>query len=84
VGKIVEKISDTKFKINDGSGSIIIIFNNNDPILDKIRDKTILKVLGDLVGDSGDILDVKYSNDYTDINFDYYKKTLEFEKKYLE
>lgn len=84
VGKIVEKLSDTKYKIHDGSGSIIIKFKNNDPILDKIRDKMILKILGDLMDDSGLFIDVKYSLDYTDINLEIYKKTLEYEKKYLE
>lgn len=84
VGKIVEKLSDNKFKINDGSGTITIKFKNNDPILDKIRDKMILKILGDLTEDSGLVIDVKYSHDYTDINLDIYKKTLEYEKKFLD
>jgi uncharacterized protein YdeI (BOF family) len=84
VGKIQEKIADNKFKISDGTGTVTVIFKNQDLIIDKIREKMIIKVLGDLKSDAGDVIDVKYAKDYTDINLEVYKKTLEYEKKYLE
>lgn len=84
VGTVKEQISETEFRLSDGTGEISVIFNNLEPLLDKIHDNMTIKVIGNLEGDSQDILSVRIASDYSDLNMDLYTKAYELKKKYLD
>ncbi len=84
IGTITEKVTDTEYKIDDGTGEISVIFNDSESILDHLGEKMTIKVLGNLLGDSTDVLRVKFASDYSDLDFEMYKKAYELGKKYLD
>ena len=43
-----------------------------------------IKVIGQLEGDSQDILSVRIASDYSDLNMELYTKAYELKKKYLD
>lgn len=84
IGEVTETKSKTEYEISDGSGKIIIILKQDEPMVDKIRDGMIVKALGRLLGDTGDLLSVDHILDYSDLDFELYKKSLDLKAKYLE
>ncbi len=84
VGTITEKVTDNEYKINDGTGEISVVFSGSESILDSIREKMVIKILGKLLGDSTTLINVKFASDYSDLDLEMYKKALELEKKYLD
>ncbi|MHA1728848.1 MAG: hypothetical protein ACTSWY_08970 [Promethearchaeota archaeon] len=83
IGKITGKINDVEYRISDDTGEISVIFSSSEPMLDKINEGMIIKVLGKFNDDSMDILDVQFVSDYSNLNFDLYKKTHLLKKMYL-
>jgi uncharacterized protein YdeI (BOF family) len=84
VGKITDKISDKEYKFSDDTGEITLLINPaNPPIEGKIRTNMIAKVFGEFTNEKKDCLNVKIMTDYSDLNFDLYKKSYNLAKKYL-
>lgn len=84
VGEVIDTLSETEYEISDGTGQVKIILKHEEPLVDQMRDGIILKVLGTLIGDSADIISVDFVKDYSDLEFDLYKKSLDLKAKYLE
>ena len=85
IGRIAEQSNDNadEYVFNDDTGKISVVFKQDDPILNNLKVNMIIKVMGELVGDSKDLLSVKYSSDYSEIDWEAYKKTYELKKKYF-
>lgn len=84
IGKIVKKIGETEFKLNDETGEISVIFSKTDPMFKKLKEDMIIKVLGEVQGDSIDLLNATFVTDFTGLNFELFKKTHELKKKFFE
>ncbi len=84
IGKIVKKIGETEFKLNDETGEISVIFSKTDPIFKKLKEDMIIKVLGEVQGDSIDLINATFVTDFTGLNFELFKKTHELKKKFFE
>ena len=84
IGKIIKKIGETEFKLNDDTGEISVIFSETDPIFKKLKENMIVKVLGEILGDSIDLITATFVTDFTGLNFELFKKTHELKKKFFE
>ena len=84
IGKIVKKIGETEFKLNDETGEISVIFSKTDPIFKKLKEDMIIKVLGEVQGESIDLLNATFVTDFTGLNFELFIKTHELKKKFFE
>jgi len=84
VGNIIKKIGDTEYKLNDDTGEISVIFSENDPIFNKLKEDMIIKVLGEIQGNSIDLIKATFVTDFTGLNFELFKKTHELKKKFFK
>jgi hypothetical protein len=84
IGKVIKKIGETEFKLNDETGEISVIFSEADPIIKKLKEDMIVKVLGEIQGDSIDIINATFIKDFSGLNFELFKKTHELKKKFFE
>ncbi|MHA1338559.1 MAG: hypothetical protein ACTSRZ_02345 [Promethearchaeota archaeon] len=83
IAKVIEKKGDTEFLLSDGTGHILAVFDNATLQMSKIRLNMTVKIFGNLLEGSTDIINVKLAADYSDLDFDSYKTAYELSKKYL-
>ena len=87
IGVLTEKIDDLHWELNDTTGELIVEFNNNDALLDKVRKNMTIKVLGILDWDNEDggggglKLKAKISSDYSEFDLDSYIKAYMLQKQ---
>lgn len=83
IAKVIEKKSDTEYKLSDGTGQILAIFDRSNLNIKKIGLNMTLKIFGSLINNSTEMINVKLVSDYSDINLDAYKIACELSKKYF-
>jgi uncharacterized protein YdeI (BOF family) len=84
IGKLIKKIGETEYTLNDETGEITVIFSEKDPIFNQLKEDMIIKVLGEIQGDSTDLINVTFVTDFTGLNFELYKKTHELKKTFFK